>query len=107
MMTQADTVSAVGTPPDRVETPAPGGAFGDTSTHAEMSVPPNGIRENDIYRAGEGDFRTVSQVIELGMTGETALYFRTPHDGLGFRVVLPLGAPDVTVYRPREVARGD
>jgi hypothetical protein len=104
MMTQADTASAVGTPPDRVETPATGGlGHGDTDTHRQVDTPPGKIQENDIYQAGR-EFRTVSQILHY-RTGEVVLYFRAPYTGRAFRVHFPAGAPDATVYRPRGVPR--
>jgi hypothetical protein len=106
MMTQADTAPAVGTPPDRVETPATGGfGHGDTDTHRQVDTPPGKIRENDIFQAGR-EFRTVAQVLHY-RTGEVVLYFRAPHSGRSYREHFAAGAPDVTVYRPREVERGD
>lgn len=96
----------MGMPPGRVESPSTGGALGDTDTHERLSVPPGSVQENDIYRAGPGDFRTVAQRIELHPSetlGEIALYFRTPHEGIGFRVILDAYGPEVTVYRPRLV----
>jgi hypothetical protein len=106
MLTQADMAQAVGTPPDRVETPATGGfGHGDTDTHREVHTPPGKICENDIYQDDAGAFRTVALVQHYRLSGETALYFRHPHHGAHNRVKFPAGSPDVTVYRPREVKR--
>jgi hypothetical protein len=101
MLTQADTAQAVGMPPGRVETPAFGGALGDTDTHTRESIPPGNIEENDIYQSGPAEFRTVAQRVELG-PGEWALYFRHPFEGHRFRVVVDeLETRAVTVYRPK------
>jgi hypothetical protein len=102
MQTHADSATALGMPPGRVETPASVGAFGNSNTHYQVDCPPGMIREDDIFPAAPGDYRTVAQLFNLS-SGETLIYFRHPHEGEQYRATVPETMVEVTVYRPWRV----
>jgi hypothetical protein len=98
MTTQADRVTALGTPPDRVETPPPAGI---SHTHDLKNVPPNQIRRNDIYKSS-GFYRTVSSVIPKP-GGAVVVYFRSDDGKATPPVDIPEGVYAISVWRPKEL----
>lgn len=99
MTTQADRATALGMPPDRVESPAPA-AMPTSDTHDLMHVPPNQIRRGDIYK-NCGFYRTVSSVIEKP-SGDVVVYFRSDDATAPDPVDIPDGVYAVSVWRAKE-----
>lgn len=100
MSTQADRATALGTPPDRVETPAANGIGFTSHTHEMMNIPPSQIRRLDIYKH-DGLYRTVSSVIAK-QGGGMAVYFRSDDGPEQQPADISEGVYAVSVWRPKE-----
>ena len=101
MTTQADRATALGMPPDRVETPALAPTGFNTHTHQLLNIPPSQIRRHDVY-LHEGLYRTVSSVIRKDRGG-VAVYFRSDDGHITPPADISEGVYAVSVHRPNEL----
>lgn len=99
--TQADRATALGMPPDDVETVASADAPFNSHTHELKNIPPSLIRRGDIYKH-DGIYLTVSSVISKDRGRGTVLYFRSDDGHVTPPAEISEGVYAVSVHRPKE-----